>query len=480
MKIDNLPVAVIGAGPVGLAAAAHLQTSGLPLRIFEAGEAAGTHVRAWGHVRVFSPWRFNIDSASAGLLRATGWVSPPADGMPTGDEIRERYLEPLAALFARAGTLETGVRVRAISRWGVDKVVTRGRERHPFALSVEEKGGAERIVLARAVIDASGTFSNPNPMGASGVKAPGEAAHAGQIAYGIPDVLGRERARYAGQRVLVIGGGHSAANVLLDLGRLAETDTRLAVTWAIRGDNPARAFGGGAADRLEARGQLGLDLQRFAQSGKLAIETAFATAGVAARDGGLVVNDGMREIGPFDRIVVCTGQRPDMSMTRELRLDLDPWLESARVLGPLIDPNLHSCGTVRPHGYRELSHPEPDYFAVGIKSYGRAPTFLMATGYEQVRSVVAHLAGDEAAANDVRLELPETGVCAIPAAEEAEDDCGCSPTPAAKAAATCCAPKPKVRIAAGSAAVPADAGCGCAPTPEALAEASCCEALARK
>ena len=131
---------------------------------------------------------------------------------------------------------------------------------------------------------------------------------------------------------------------------------------------------------------------------------------VETRDGGLLVI-GSTTIGPVDRIIVATGLRPDLAMTRELRLDLDPWLESPRALAPMIDPNLHSCGTVPPHGYKALAHPEPGYFAVGIKSYGRAPTFLMATGYEQVRSVAAHLAGDEAAANEVRLVLPETGVC---------------------------------------------------------------------
>ena len=139
-----------------------------------------------------------------------------------------------------------------------------------------------------------------------------------------------------------------------------------------------------------------------------------------------------RMLGPVDRIVVCTGQRPDLSLTRELRLDLDPWLESARALGPMIDPNLHSCGSVPPHGYKQLAHPEPGYFAVGIKSYGRAPTFLMATGYEQVRSVAAHLAGDEAAAKDVRLVLPETGVCSTnlaPSIAASEGCCG-GPAPA--------------------------------------------------
>jgi hypothetical protein len=476
MNIENLPVAVIGAGPVGLAAAAQLHARGLPFRIFEAGETAAAHVRAWGHVRVFSPWRYNVDAAAAALLRANGWTSPPADALPTGNEICDLYLSPLAAIFARMGTLETGVRVRSVSRWGIDKVATRGRETHPFALAVEEKGGAERIVLARAVIDASGTYANPNPMGASGTKLAGEARYASRIAYGIPDVFGGDRATYRGQRVLVIGGGHSAANVLLDLGRLAEDDSQLSITWALRGSDPAKAYGGGANDQLAARGKLGIDLRRLASSGRLTIETSFSATELAERGDALVVRDGKREIGPFDRIVVCTGQRPDMSLTRELRLDVDPWLESARALGPMIDPNLHSCGTVRPHGYKELSHPEPDFFTAGIKSYGRAPTFLMATGYEQVRSIVAYLAGDLTAADEVHLDLPETGVCSVPVAEEEGSDCGCSPTPEAKAAATCCPPASKSKVTVAD----VDSGCGCAPTPEARAEASCCDALARK
>jgi hypothetical protein len=160
-------------------------------------------------------------------------------------------------------------------------------------------------------------------------------------------------------------------------------------------------------------------------------------------------------------------------MTRELRLDLDPWLESPRALAPMIDPNLHSCGTVPPHGYKELAHPEPGYFAVGIKSYGRAPTFLMATGYEQVRSVVAHLAGDEVAANDVRLVLPETGVCTtdIPGLELGESGCCGGSAPAASDA--CCADDAKAKAAGES-----GCGCGTAKRAESTAakDAACCAA----
>ena len=294
--------------------------------------------------------------------------------------------------------IETGARVHNVTRYGIDKVASKGRGDHPFALTIHEADGSSRIDLARAVIDASGTWSNPNPASASGTPAIGEVMFVDRIAYGVPDVLGRDRATYAHQRVLVIGGGHSAANVLLDLAKLAEMDLRTNVIWAVRAADLSRVFGGGSADKLPARGKLGEDLRHLVEHGRLTLALGFSVERIDRQGNGLVVSEraaqNARMLGPVDRIIVCTGQRPDLVMTRELRLDLDPWLESSRALGPMIDPNLHSCGTVPPHGHKELSHPEPGYYAVGIKSYGRAPTFLMATGYEQVRSVAASLAGD--------------------------------------------------------------------------------------
>jgi thioredoxin reductase len=434
---SDLPVAVIGAGPVGLAAAAHLVARNVPVRLYEAGETIGAHVRSWDHVRLFSPWRFNIDEASKGILLKRGWRAPPGDVLPTGHDLYAAYLEPLAQTPELSRVIETGARVRRISRRGVDKVVSRGRESYPFALAVEIGSGLTRIDFARAIIDASGTWRTPNPMGASGLPAIGEETLRDAIAYGIPDVLGAERVDYAGRRVLVIGGGHSAANVLLDLARLAESDPRLQITWAVRSQNLARIFGGGVADQLPARGKLGSDLKMLIESGRLTLVTGFAADRVERWADGVVVSgrsaDGAVALEPVDRVIVATGQRPDLEMTRELRLDLDPWLESPRALGPMIDPNVHSCGSVPPHGHKDLAHPEPGYFAVGIKSYGRAPTFLMATGYEQVRSIAAHLAGDHAAANDVRLVLPETGVCSTnlaPVDDAGAGCCGGGPAPA--------------------------------------------------
>lgn len=454
---SNLPVAIIGAGPVGLAAAAHLVTRGIPVRVYEAGETVAAHVRSWGHVRVFSPWRYNIDSASRDILLEHGWQEPAGDGLPTGRELYDAYLGPLSETPEMNRVIETGARVRAIARQGIDKVSSRARDTHPFALTIETAAG-ERIDLARAVIDASGTWSSPNPMGGAGLPAAGEKDLADVIAYGIPDVRGVGRSVYAGQRVLVIGAGHSAANALLDLAQLAVSDPGLRLIWAVRSQNLDRVFGGGAADQLPARGDLGTKLRNLVDSGRLTLVIGFAAERIERRADGVAVSgrkgDDPFTLEPVDRVIVATGQRPNLDMVRELRLDLDPWLESPRALGPMIDPNLHSCGSVPPHGHKELSHPEPGYYAVGIKSYGRAPTFLMATGYEQVRSIAALLAGDRSAADDVRLVLPETGVCSANLAGPDSESAGCCGGPAPASADACCK-------ADAVAKVEGKAGCGC-------------------
>lgn len=412
--LEDLPVAVIGGGPVGLAAAAHLIARGLPVRVYEAGAAVGANMRDWGHVRVFTPWCYCVDAAAVALLERQGWRMPPADKFPTGGEIVADYLEPLAATPELAGVIETGARVTAVSRQGIDKVVSKDREARPFVLAVRTAAGLRRD-LARAVIDASGTWATPNPLGAGGLPAEGEIELADRIAYGIPDVLGRHRDIYAGRATLVVGAGHSAANALLDLVRLAETEPGTSALWATRSANLVRVYGGGDADQLPARGELGAETRELVESGRVPLVPGFAIHRLREEDGRIVVEgetaEGPRTVGPVERIIVATGQRPDLSLTRELRLELDPWLESSRALGPLIDPNEHSCGSVPPHGHRELSHPEPGFYTVGIKSYGRAPTFLLLTGYEQVRSVAAALAGEMAAADNVQLVLPETGVC---------------------------------------------------------------------
>jgi thioredoxin reductase len=405
---NPLPVAVIGAGPVGLAAAANLVARDLEPIVFEAGAAVGASIRKWGHVRVFSPWEFNTDPTAFELLERQGWSAPEPDGYPTGSEIVQRYLEPLAATPEIAATLHLNAKVIGVTRAGIDKLKDEGRDDAPFELVVDE-GGVERRYLASAVIDASGTWTQPNPLGA-GLPATGERGLADRIGYGIPDVLGADRERYAGKRVVVVGSGHSAFNAILDLVALRDSEPATQVVWAIRGKGPGRKYGGGGDDQLPERGALGSAVRGLVDDGSVALAAGFQTRAVRSGPDTLVLSDGEREI-VADEVIAATGFRPDLSLLGELRLDLDDRVEAARALAPLIDPNLHSCGSVPPHGVDELSHPDTGVYMVGMKSYGRAPTFLLRTGYEQVRSVAAALAGDWEAARRVELVLPETGVC---------------------------------------------------------------------
>lgn len=421
MDIHSLPVAIIGAGPVGLAAAAHLIQRGETPIVFEVGAEVGANIRTWGHVHLFSPWRWCLDKASLALLEQHGWQQPDLDKLPTGHELIDSYLKPLAQTPELRSQIHLNARVVAVSRRRIDKMKDAGRTEAPFVLQVQ-MGNQEERFLARAVIDASGTWSTPNPIGADGLFAPGERALAESVDYGIPDVLGSARAAYADKRVAVVGGGHSAINAILELADLTADHPQTHITWILRKANVADTYGGLGDDQLPGRGLLGVRMKALVEAGAIEVVTPFFTtrlepAGEQVR----LVGDtpqGERTI-TVDRVVGATGSRPELSFLRELRLELHPGVEAPSAIAPLIDPNIHSCGSVPPHGERELRHPESGFYMVGMKSYGRAPTFLLATGYEQVRSVVAALVGDWAAAADVQLELPETGVCGVPAAVDA-------------------------------------------------------------
>ncbi|NUT47436.1 MAG: FAD-dependent oxidoreductase [Saccharothrix sp.] len=402
--MSELPVVVVGAGPIGLATAAHLLERGLRPLVLEAGDQAGAAVAQWHHVRLFSPWSELVDPAARRLLERTGWTAPDGSGYPTGAEWAARYLVPLAEALGEH--VRVGARVVGAARRGRDRVVDAGRDSEPLTVHVETADGEERIT-ARALVDASGTWTSPNPLGGDGLPAVGERAAADRITYRIPD-LARDAERYAGKRVAVAGSGHSALTALIALTGLPGTH----VTWLLRRGAVGNAFGGGAADQLPARGALGMKAREAVQAGRVTVVTGFRTAVVERVDEQVVLvsQDGHR-LDPVDEVVVLTGFRPDLSWLSEVRLELDPVLQAPTRLAGLVDPNVHSCGTVYPHGANELRHPEPGVYLVGMKSYGRAPTFLALTGYEQVRSVVAEVAGDHEAAAKVELTLPETGVC---------------------------------------------------------------------
>jgi Pyridine nucleotide-disulphide oxidoreductase len=485
MVDQSLPVAIIGAGPVGLAAAAHVLARGETPVILEAGDAIAQSIRAWAHVRMFSPWGFNVDQVAAALLTSTGWTHPPKDALPTGGELVEQYLEPLAAVPEMRRHIHLSTRVTGVTRKGYDKVRTAERAQQTFVVRVLDSDGEERTLEAKAVIDASGTWTSPNPAGADGLPAIGERQAADRIVYGIPDVLGALRSRYAGRTTMVVGSGHSALNALIELAELKASAPDTRILWGMRKHHIDAAFGGGAVDALPARGALGTHARALVENGAVQVVSPFRIHRIARQTESslLVIGDhaGVDARIDVDQLIVATGFRPDFSFLREVRLALDPWLESSGTIGPLIDPNLHSCGTVRPHGARELAHPEAGFFIVGMKSYGRAPTFLLATGYEQVRSVAAALAGDLEAATRVELQLPETGVCsARPSGSsvfhpltlvEAASCCG---GPASAESDACCAQDAEAKATG-------QAGCGCGSTNAESAETVsglCCAKVA--
>jgi thioredoxin reductase len=430
--MSELPVVVIGAGPLGLAAAAHLLERGLIPLVLESGSGPASAVEQWEHVRTFSPWPELVDPAAARLLEPTGWTAPEA-GFPTGREWIDGYLAPLADELGER--VQYGARVQAVSRLGRDRLVSPGRAETPFVVHVGNVAGTECRVRARAVIDASGTWGLPNPAGADGVPAIGEraAAASGVVTY-VPPTLSQASA-WSGKRVVVVGSGHSAMTAVIQLGEVVRKDASTTVTWVLRRGVSEDTFGGGAADELPERGALGVRSKEAVEAGRVSLSTGFRTERIDLVDGRAVVTaeDG-RALPPADHVMVLTGFRPDLSFLSEMRIELDPILQAPVNLAPSIDPNVHSCGSVLPHGAAELAHPEPDLYIVGMKSYGRAPTFLAMTGYEQVRSIAAELAGDHEAARRVELTLPDTGVCNgaglfdSPEGENAGGGC-CGPAP---------------------------------------------------
>lgn len=443
----ELPVVVIGAGPAGLAAAAHLVDRGMTPLVLESGPAAGAAVREWSHVRLFSPWGEVTDPAAEKLLAPTGWVRPDPATYPSGEDWAEQYLQPLAD--ALGDRIRYGATVTGVSRAGRDRVVDAGREVQPFAVYVHHADGTEERITARAVIDASGTWTTPGPLGGDGLPALGERTAADRISYRVPDLKDPAvRARYVGKRIAVIGSGASAFTALAYLADLARDAPGTHAVWILRRGISGSTFGGGEADQLPARGALGLAAKAAVDDGYADAVTGFRTTAVEKTGDRLVLvaEDG-RRLDPVDEIIALTGFRPDLSVLAELRLNLDERLQAPVELAPLIDPNVHSCGTVYPHGAKELSHPEQDVYVVGMKSYGRAPTFLAMTGYEQVRSIAAALAGDHEAAERVELTLPETGVCGgaglFDAPEAAQSDGG-----------GCCAAPATLQIGIGAPAAP--------------------------
>jgi thioredoxin reductase len=419
---DNLRVAIIGAGPVGMAAAAHLTKRNIPFMLFESGATVGSSITSWGHVKVFSPWKYNIDKVAKELLLKTKWKEPKETEVHSGKEFYDLYLKPLSELPEFKSNIQVNSKVIAISKKNKDKMKTNNREKVPFSIQVQQTDSVSTFE-ASAVIDTSGTWLSPNPIGSGGNFAIGELENYQQIFYGIPDVNNKQKMRFANKSVAVIGGGHSAINTILELEKIKDEFPDTVVNWVLRKQNIKDVYGGQADDALEARGELGIKIEALVKAERINIYTPFQINEIRKMETKLALIGYQHErramIPHIDEIIANTGSRPDFSFLRELRLNISNSLESVDAITNLIDPNIHSCGTVRPHGELELKHAEKDFYIAGSKSYGRAPTFLMATGYEQVRSIVAVLDGAMEAARKVELDLPETGVCSSGGSEGA-------------------------------------------------------------
>ncbi|TQR36083.1 flavoprotein [Lysinibacillus sphaericus] len=408
----TLPTVIIGAGPIGLAAAAHLVEKNQSFILLEAGNEIAHNIRTWGHVTLFSPWRYNINKAAKALLEETDWQEPNLETLPTGHELIDLYLKPLAELAQIKPFIHLNSKVVGVSRLLNDKMKSKNRVNQSFKIYIETEEDTN-VIEAKAVIDATGTWGNPNPANSTGVWLQTEKALADRIEYGIPDIQTNTK-RYANKKIAVIGGGHSAINTLLSLVALQKENPSTKLVWIMRKKSVEEVYGGEEKDALKARGSLSIRIHKLVDSGKIKVVSPFYISMVKRDEKINIVgtsNGKKNVLTGFDELIVNAGSRPNFTINSELRLSIDTTTESVQALAPLIDPNEHSCGTVRAHGEEILRQPEKGFYIVGAKSYGRAPTFLMATGYEQVRSIAAYLAGNEEASQRVELELPDTGVC---------------------------------------------------------------------
>ncbi|MCW3794436.1 NAD(P)-binding domain-containing protein [Paenibacillus sp. LS1] len=411
MERSSLPVAIIGGGPIGLAAAAHLVEAGESFILFEKGEHIGTHFEEYGHVRLFSPWMYNMDPAINRLLgSSTEWNEPKNNLLPYARDLVEQYLAPFSHLPQIKPHIYVKAEVQSVSRKRMDKLKSTTRNEQPFVLHIQIQEGM-RIFEAKAVIDASGVWHNPNPLVSSGIWTNNEREAASSIFYTIPDVLGKDQSSFENKHVVVVGSGHSAINSLIQLNSLRKRKPELApsqITWLNRKATAEEAYAKINHGFL-ARYRLGEQLQELLNNSILQIWNPYDIEHINQdHDGQLTItgtiNNEKKEIGQIDIVIANTGNRPDLHLFRELRYDLDPSMECTRSLAATIAAKK---GVVAAHGERELRHPEENFYIIGAKSFGRSPSFFLINGYEQARSVVASITGNQADADRVVISFPE-------------------------------------------------------------------------
>jgi NADPH-dependent 2,4-dienoyl-CoA reductase/sulfur reductase-like enzyme len=393
-------IAILGAGPTGLEAALAAAEEGFPFTVFDAAPSVAGNVRAWGHVRLFTPWAMNVSPRMCRHLAAVGTEVPDGAECPTGDELAERLFEPLAGLPEIAPNLRLGTRVLGIGREGLlkhEEIATDERGRRPFRLLLTDVTDREWTETADLVIDATGSWGHPNTLGDSGIPAPGERSFAGEIRSDIPD-FAREAADWAGRIVLLAGAGHSAQTAARELARLAEEVPGTEVIWLLR--NPVPSWGTHPGDPLPERAGLAATAAALAAGASPAVKVKRgAVVEAISKPNGrfhVVLRNGSEtpEVVEVDRILSLTGSVGDREIYRQLQVhECYATCGPIKLAGALLGAGSSDCLTQTTHGADTLTNPEPGFFILGSKSYGRNNTFLMRIGWEQVGEVFGLLDG---------------------------------------------------------------------------------------
>ena len=388
-------MAIIGSGPIGLEAGLAAAERGADFRIYEAAARPGGHVRQWSHVRAFTPWNMNISERAREALAG---AAPNSRRLPTGADLIERLIDPLAAKPPLSGRIELGARVVSVGREGLlkhEEISSAERASRPFRLLVRDADGAERIDRARIVIDCSGTLGTPNRLGDGGIDAPGERSFDDRIERRLPD-FELEADRWAGRRVLLTGSGHSAQTAARALAGLAGSAPGTHVTWAVRRDDPD--WGAIEDDPLPARAALNASAESLRRNGSPAVVVLTGTVTEALEPSGdqigVSLRNGTSQWVEVDRVLALNGGVGDHSLYRQLQVH-ECYASSApmNLSAALLAGGGGDCMAQSGHGPETLLNPEPNFFILGAKSYGRNSQFLMSIGWEQVDDVFGSLLG---------------------------------------------------------------------------------------